>query len=348
MHNLAVAVEGFSSALDIAFLSSGVESLACASLLAAAGQQVQLRGHDRLRPTSLIHERADRLGIPGTQLLHFAPLLQEADGYVRSPDILMVHGRAADYNEALNIVANDARAGQTLFIIDAPLLTAFELGQRLDKLGKQLSVNIIETGPLFHSCKVDNSIVYITAATSQVSICGRTINETRAGLSIGRTFWKDLVPASNVIERRLAHGNPLLGAAQRLFAVMSAQRGQECASKEPSTLTSAEQSIIASMRNELQTLGKQFNISVPQEPPFSQLSESLQKERDELATLVRQDLVLVSDLAKLAYISTPTIDSIIELAGVTLGRDLRREGRTLEDLGLIGMDFHEIFELINS
>ncbi|MBY0548508.1 MAG: NAD/NADP octopine/nopaline dehydrogenase family protein [Candidatus Obscuribacterales bacterium] len=340
MNNLAVAVEGFSSALDIAFVSSGLESLACASWLAAAGQRVQLRGNDRHRPASICYERNDA-DHTHAQPVQFLPPAREADGYVRSPDIIVLHARASDYKRALDTVAAEVLPGQTIFIIDAPLMTAFELSERLHAQHQRAAVNIIETGPLFNACKMTGATMHITGAATQVPICGRTVNETRAGLSIGRAFWKNLVPASNVFERRLVHSARILGAAQRLFAIMGTRKGQD-------SLTGAEQSILTAMTNELQSLGKHLNVSIPKDQSFEPMSESLAVEREELATVVREDLILITELAKLAYVPVPTIDSIIELATVTLGQDLRKESRSLADLGLIGMDFHEIIELVNA
>ncbi len=348
MHNLAVAIESYTSALDIALVSSGVDSLACAALLAASGQRVQLRGRDRQQSASLRYERPDGVALPQSRVLQFSPVPRESDGYVRGADVVIVHARARDYAEALDAVAAGVHPGQTIFIIDAPLFTAFEVSRRMAKLKKRMAVNVIETSPLFRSSWMENGIVNVAGLAAQTSICGRTVNETRAGLSIGSQLWKDLVPASNVFERRLAQSARLLGAAQRLFAIMGAQNGQECARKDSSSFTGAEHSIITAMENELQMLGKMFNISVPREQLFEPLSDSLDREREELSTVIRQDLVLITDLAKLAYLQVPTIDSIIELASVTLGQDLRREGRGLSDVGLIGMDFREIVELINS
>lgn len=348
MHNLAVAVESFHSAIDIALVSSGVESLACAALLAASGNRVQLRGRERQLSASLRCEQPNGSQVVQPRLLQFAPVPREADGYVRNPDVVILHARARDYTAALDAVAENVHPGQTIFIIDAPLFTAFEISRRMNKLKKRMAVNVLEVGPLFGSSWIDNGIVNVAGANSQISICGRTINETRAGLSVGRQLWNDLVPCSNVFERRLAQSARLTGAARRLFAVMGSRGEEDCAPKDESSLTGAENSIIAAMENELQQLGRLFNISVPRELPFEPLSDSLDREREELANVIRQDLVLITDLAKLARVPLPTIDSIIELASVTLGRDLRKEGRCLADLGLIGMDFREIVELINS
>lgn len=58
-------------------------------------------------------------------------------------------------------------------------------------------------------------------------------------------------------------------------------------------------------------------------------------------------LVPVSELGRRLGVPTPTIDLMISLAGVIYERDFRAEGRTLERLGLAGMDVEQLRALGN-
>ncbi|MBO8142399.1 MAG: NAD/NADP octopine/nopaline dehydrogenase family protein [Firmicutes bacterium] len=49
-------------------------------------------------------------------------------------------------------------------------------------------------------------------------------------------------------------------------------------------------------------------------------------------------LVPISELGRRLGVDTPVMDSVITLAGAALGRDLRREGRSLQAVGLAGLD----------
>ncbi|AFG34860.1 NAD/NADP octopine/nopaline dehydrogenase family protein [Fervidobacterium riparium] len=57
---------------------------------------------------------------------------------------------------------------------------------------------------------------------------------------------------------------------------------------------------------------------------------------------VPMSLVPISEFGKVTGVRTPTIDTIISLASVMLGRDFRKEGRTLEKLGLLGKSPEEV------
>lgn len=49
-------------------------------------------------------------------------------------------------------------------------------------------------------------------------------------------------------------------------------------------------------------------------------------------------LITWASLAKEAKVATPVMDALITLAGAVVGRDFQGEGRTVEDLGLAGLD----------
>lgn len=58
-------------------------------------------------------------------------------------------------------------------------------------------------------------------------------------------------------------------------------------------------------------------------------------------------LVLLSELGRLAGVPTPTIDHVIHLAGVTMGRDYRASGLTLDRIGLGGRDAASAIDLLD-
>jgi len=55
--------------------------------------------------------------------------------------------------------------------------------------------------------------------------------------------------------------------------------------------------------------------------------------------------VPISALGSLLGIETPAIDTIIKLAVLMTGRNFIEEGRTLDKLGLCGLEVSEIHEL---
>ena len=61
---------------------------------------------------------------------------------------------------------------------------------------------------------------------------------------------------------------------------------------------------------------------------------------------VPNGLVPISLFGKTVGVPTPAIDSVIELSSILNETDYRKEGRTLEDMGLSGKSSAEILELV--
>ena len=70
--------------------------------------------------------------------------------------------------------------------------------------------------------------------------------------------------------------------------------------------------------------------------------------RDKLRREVRETLALVSAFALMVRQPVAALDAVVELASVVTGTDLRKDGRCLDDLGLVGFDVDEIVETVNA
>ncbi len=58
--------------------------------------------------------------------------------------------------------------------------------------------------------------------------------------------------------------------------------------------------------------------------------------------------MIYSELGRIAGVETPTIDHIIRLASIALGRDLRADGMTLERMGLGGLGKDEFLQILEN
>lgn len=340
MHNLALAVEASVLCQEVDIVSTGVESLAVAALLSSRGRSVKF-AQEVTAPDQLlirgdnISYKAGRLSFAGSG---------KVDYLYRNTDMLLACGKASDYRKALNLVAEMLRPGQTVFIVDAPMGTTFELSCLVFKLRKRMAVNIIEMGPLFDSCKFEGRSLEISGLKEQVQICGRSVNETRSGLDIGRQLFNGLVPASNILERGLSDVNKVLQTVLTLFHLSRSKKGLSL-----NVLSSEEEKLLDSIEAELHAIGKMYKVAVPERGTLSfEFSEHVEHDKQRLAAAISDYLFLLYELASVAYLSVPAIESLIDRSAELLGQDLRKGSRNLADLGLSNMDVREIIELVNS
>jgi opine dehydrogenase len=62
---------------------------------------------------------------------------------------------------------------------------------------------------------------------------------------------------------------------------------------------------------------------------------------------VPMSLVPLSELGRLAGVATPAMDAVIVLAGIVHRKDYRREGRTIERMGLSGLSVQQLKEFVS-
>ncbi|MBC7996820.1 MAG: hypothetical protein IAF58_02690 [Leptolyngbya sp.] len=147
-----------------------------------------------------------------------------------------------------------------------------------------------------------------------------------------------------------------------------------------SWLSPSSIAIVAGLDTEIQNLAKVFKCVVPSfsralrefalnqpvaskgartdlESLLNSLGQSLFDTADgvPIATVsqyVKRDIVetlmLIADFARLSRCQMPILQSVIQLGQVILKEDFSKQGRSLEDLGLVGFDVEEIIELFNA
>ncbi len=89
-----------------------------------------------------------------------------------------------------------------------------------------------------------------------------------------------------------------------------------------------------------------YDTGYSQAPGFLGIGAQGQLDHRYLTEDVGYGLVFLTDLARVLGVATPTMDALIQLTSVVLGRDLRAEGaRTLASLGLEGLTRTELVAL---
>jgi hypothetical protein len=256
---------------------------------------------------------------------------------------------------------------------------------RLERIKSDLSINIVEVSQPFDSFDASGSTVRIFGARSRLVLSGRSLNETRLGLSAGAAVFNNLVPASNLLERGFTNIDRWLETAAFLFDLFG-QRS-DAARPNPKNKAAAEPSVeladagkpssystvtisadknglyrnkgakaaplsavLSALRSEIQGLAKAYGINRLPGDAASVVTAKLAPAalQAQLESRFIEDFVMLSCLARIIYQPMPILESLIELASVVTGTDLRKEGRDLADLGLVGMDASEIREHVSA
>lgn len=294
-------------------------------------------------------------------------VIDEAEGTanleagIAAASCVVIEVSATEYGACIEELSTRLVNGQTVVIVDAALGAALQFGHSLRQRRDDLQINIFETGRLSKSPTGQGNI--FASEHKNVSVAGLTRNESRRALAVVSKIWSGLVPASNVLERGLMDAERLLKPALSLFYAMGTNL------EGARALPSALMRLLMGLDQEIQQLSKAYKLVVP---PFQQLLSdfcaygfcsleqqvlelnmqlSLSNRKDipeALAAEIRETLILCEELARLARVQVPIIDSIIEFGSVISNEDLRKTGRNLHDLGLVGFDASEIIDIVNA
>ena len=337
----AVALRTSQSSATVAVFGLGVYGQAVASVLSLGGHTVSLVGTECRGARTCDVWTQGRAHYTTSVELHSAESERHA---IKSADAVVVAVAGTEYGAAFEHITPALNSGQTIFLVGAAFGASFEVGASIYRRRRDLAINIVETSQPFAAATSSADGLKIHGLKERLVIAGRTLNETRAGLQVGNTLFSGLVPASNVLERGFCNIEKWLETASCLFAVLGPE-GHSAVG--PSAAKSA---VVMALRAEIELLGRAFGVTrIPDQQMInypSGLSSEVLKEAIELNVI--EDFVILSSLARLMYLQVPLIDSVIELASVVTGSDLRKEGRQLDDLGLIGMDATELIELVSA
>jgi len=290
---------------------------------------------------------------------------------VRNADGIVIDSPTTKYGGIVEKLKGSFRDGMTVCLVNASLGAGLEFRALLNKHRVKHQVNIIETGRLFDSAKVESGVLLISGLRNKVGVCGLERNETRRGLHVASAVVRELVPYSSVIERGLSDAERVVRPAILLSALIANDMDL---SLNPSVVR-----ILKALDREVQELAKSFQCVVPGftrnmqdftanesgvgrtksatlEGALEALGVGLysltEASRDAYINMLIEDvcesLTLLADLGVLCHSPVGVISSIIEMASVIVGEDLNKKGRNLSTLGLIGFDQTEIVDLVNA
>src|SRR6185437_16097576 len=245
----AVAVGTRSSACAIAVYGQGVLAEAVAALIGIRGHQVALVGTRE--------GVARRCEITTDANVHYTTAcavkaLPDLCG-LRGAEAVVVAVPATAYGATVEELFPHLASGQTVFIVGAALGAALEFESLLSRRG-DLMISVVEISRPFTSAEVSPTGLRISGARDTLMLSGRTLNQTRTGLSAGGGILNGLVPASNILERAFFDMDRWLDTAALLFSVLGTQP------------TPAVTAVMAALRQELQQLAKAYGINRLPEP----------------------------------------------------------------------------------
>lgn len=334
------------AAPSVAITGSDEQAIGIAALLAVSSQSIALHTSNTSLPTIC---EVFRRGSTSPQLhgaINFNKVTSDISVALSGASVLLVTGSASDSVNFLRSAAPYLKAGQTIVFINPPIGMALEATQLLRKLKVTAPINIVETGPLVDEIAVAGRSVLLRGTVDRVNIAGRTLNETRTALPIVGQVIPGVVPASNVFERVFVHAGKFMRAAHRLLVVLGS--GEE-PKRISEILTPASAALLSSLELEVHAIARAYGRHLTStDCSRDNFCESVAELKEKLAEEIHDNFIVLAGLAQIARLPSPILDSVIDLTCAVTGTDLRKQGRDLGRLGLVGMDVGEIIEQVSA
>jgi len=290
---------------------------------------------------------------------------------LRNTEGVVISAPITKYGAIVEKLKPALRDGMTICLINAPLGAGLEFRALLAKAKVKHQVNIIESGRLFDSARVESGVLLISGFRSKVSVCGLERNETRRGLPVASAVIEGIVPFSSVLERGLSDAERIIRPAillsmliaddMRLPLNQSVFKILHALDREIQGIAKAFQCVVPGFAKSLQDFSSSENgtgrlKASTLESSISALGSGLfgltECSREVYTRLLVDDicesLTLVADMGVLSHSPVVVISSIIDMASVIVEEDLNRKGRKLSSLGLIGFDTEEIVDIVNA
>ncbi|MDR7519736.1 MAG: NAD/NADP octopine/nopaline dehydrogenase family protein [Armatimonadota bacterium] len=348
----------------IAILGAGNTGQGLAGILASQGEEVRLydrseRSLEPIREAGGIHLRHAVEGFGRPQVL-----TTEMEVAVAGADLVMITVPAYGHRVISQILARHIRPGQIVVFQPGSLGSALEFDNMVAERGSD-GIVVAETETCLYTSRIAGPArVDIRAKKKSVALAALPATRTSHVVAVlGEPSGGGYVPAESLLQIGLGNMNPVYHCAPFLCNIGSVERGEDrpffqfvtesiarlvdLVDRERLALAGAlgvratsfwtflETAYGASGGTFSQRIHAAYGRGQPTAAPKTLGARYLTED-------VPFGLVPWSSLARHLSVPTPTIDALIQMASALCGRDFRQEGRTVETLGLSGLDAGQI------
>ena len=288
---------------------------------------------------------------------------------VSSADLIMVTTPASAHAAVARSISSFLHDGQTVVLNPGRTFGALEFDIILKENRPNLSINLAEAQTLVFACRLhDQGRVNIIGVKDKVLMAGRTETETKRVIDILKPIFSCFAPAKNFIETGLLNVGAILHPSITLFNAATIERNQtfffyrdmtpniagciEQLDAERIAIAKAYDLDLMPLKDWLlyaypNTKGETLIERMVNNPAYHDILAPGSIFVRQLTEDIPTGLVPMSELGKLAGISTPLMDGFISLSSALLNINLKEKGRTLKRLGLKNLSKDELEEKIS-
>lgn len=351
--------------MNISIIGAGNGGQAMAGHFAMLGHQVSLynRTQSKLAPilaqkSIILHE-----AIRGVGNLHLVTSnLAEA---IECADLIMVATTADAHRELAEKMAPYLNDEQIVVLNPGRTLGAMEFASTVRKFTAK-RVYVAEAQSLIYACRAEMSgQVRVIGVKDKVLLAAYPNTDTVHVLDKVNAVYPCFVKAKNILETSLENIGAILHPSVILFNAATIERGQNFFFYND--MTPAIASFLEQIDQERLMIGKAYGLclmpvsewvsyaynhiqgvdlceKMKNNPAYYKILAPTSLQSRLLLEDIPTGILPFTELAKLAGVKTPLLESVLTIAQALLHVDFRQNGRTLKNLGI---DHLTVRELIN-
>jgi opine dehydrogenase len=289
---------------------------------------------------------------------------------ITDADLIFVVGPAYSTKPFGEICKDYIKDGQIVIVCPSSCAGSIVFKNALNDSNKE-NIIVAETSTLPYACRITEpgKVKVFLKLRGGLFIAALPSHKTPEVYELFKEIYPNASLAKNFLQTTLQNGNPVIHPAVTLLNAALIERTKGDFYFYEDGVTPAVGKLIEAIDNERLNLGKKLGFDILSEPDLGYLQGYMQianyeegystaegfKGIEAQSTLdhrylnedVGYGLVFMSELGKQFGVSTPIMDSMIEITSVLVQKNYREEKvRTMENLGLNKFSLEELYQVI--
>lgn len=293
----------------------------------------------------------------------------DAATFAANCEIIFVCTVTNAYADVARNLAQHLQAGSKIILFSGKFGGVLEFERVLKQSGAP-EVTVLETDALFAGRIQPDQSIWIRGYKAWTLFSARSRSQTLAAQEVIKEFFPGLEPAENLVQRGLTDFGAFAHTLTMIANMNAIDRDQQFLFYYEG-FTEKTIAILEQMESEFRNIAEAYGTTlIPMKELLNRyytcdtnngLLEAMKtvpnyrhsKSPDTLDhRFISEDvscsLIPMQEIARVAGLHTPMIDSAISIASILTKQDFRKQGRTLEKLGLANMNREQIVEVLNA
>ncbi|SFP97034.1 opine dehydrogenase [Oscillibacter sp. PC13] len=351
-----------------AVIGAGASGTLMSIILKTKGYSVNLMDKDTAKVETL--KKLEVLKATGKTEAQAKPDLITADtaACINGANIIMVCTTTDAHGDVAHAIADTVQEDQIIILNPGHLGGVLNFRNALMEANCKVNPLICEASDMMFACRtMEIGHTFHSGVKAKIKLASIPAENAKKVADLLKDVFPCYVPASNVLETGLSGGSGMLHSIPCVMNINKIEL-QQPFDYYIEGLTPGVCKVIEAADKERIAVCTALGVTV--EPLLPHLKSVYGLEPDNLYDAIQScvpykgikspmntnhrfmqedtlcDLVPTASIGKMLGVATPTIDMIIALESLLLGKDFAKEGRTVEKLGLAGKSKEEIFEMV--